>query len=247
MMKGKRNCMAAALLILLLCNVSACASAPSDLAETAGVTELSAVPAEPPLPIPEDTTAPAETEPPQDDADYTQMEFPNYSLENPIRYAAEEMGRPYDGWQDFGLSGEIRTVPQPMGMTYIYQMYSWFIRNDLRLLYPDDQLPESAEAIPEWIADTTADRRRTLFLSMGDLPAAIMLLSSEEMSVGENRIVKAKYVVASESSSDRALNWILYFLAQPQTYSVFAVRINEGADTVERLTDSIVQSYRLHS
>ena len=184
-----------------------------------------------------------------DTADYNNMAFPNYTEENPVRYLQENEFGKFDGWQDFGKNGEIRTVAQPMGSTYTYQMYSWYIRNDLQSLYDGYELPEDIEDMPKWISDTTQNGRRILWKSMSDkLPKEIELVKTETIATedGSKEFVKAQYeiIVQGISGDDVKEQWIVYFTEDDGVYSSFAVKVNEGLDTVERLADGIVASYK---
>ena len=184
-----------------------------------------------------------------DTADYNNMAFPNYTEQNPVRYLQENEFGKYDGWQDFGKNGEIRTVAQPMGSTYTYQMYSWYIRNDLQSLYEGYELPKGIDDMPNWISDTTQNGRRILWKSMSDtLPKEIELVETESIATedGIKEFVKAQYeiIVQGISGDDVKEQWIVYFTEDDGVYSSFAVKVNEGLDTVERLADGIVASYK---
>lgn len=186
-------------------------------------------------------------EQPIDNVVYEAMLFPDYIAENPVRYLSEnELGK-YDGWQDFGSAGEIKTIAQPMRSTYVYQMYAYYIRNDLARLYPDDPLPETVADLPAWLSDTAADGRRALWYSMGQrLPDRITLTHTETITAysGDRSFLKAEYNILLGETEE---NWILYFLAEPDTYSVYAVRINEFGDQVAAITTGIVQTYQSKS
>ena len=183
-----------------------------------------------------------------DTADYN-ISFPNYSEQNPVRYLQENEFGKYDGWQDFGKNGEIRTVAQPMGSTYTYQMYSWYIRNDLQQLYEGYELPKDIEDMPKWVADITKNGRRILWKSMSDtLPKEIELVKTETIATedGSKEFVKAQYeiIVQGISGDDVKEQWIVYFTEDDGVYSSFAVKVNEGLEAVERLADGIVESYK---
>ncbi|MBE5947797.1 MAG: hypothetical protein E7261_02085 [Lachnospiraceae bacterium] len=185
-----------------------------------------------------------------DTADYNNMAFPNYTEENPVCYLQENEFGKYDGWQDFGKNGEIRTVGQPMASTYTYQMYSWYIRNDLQSLYEGYELPEDIADMPKWVSDTTQNGRRILWKSMGDkLPNEIELVATATIATedGSKEFVKAQYEITVKGISGDDVNeqWIVYFTEDDGEYSSFAVEVNEDLETVERLADSIVESYKV--
>ncbi len=184
-----------------------------------------------------------------DTADYNNMAFPNYTEQNPVRYLQENEFGKYDGWQDFGKNGEIRTVTQPMASTYTYQMYSWYIRNDLQILYEGYELPEDIEDVPKWISDTTQNGRRILWKSMTyTLPKEIELVATDTIATEDEskEFVKAQYEITVKgiSGDDVKEQWIVYFTEDDGEYSSFAVKVNEGLETVERLADGIVGSYK---
>ena len=185
-----------------------------------------------------------------DTVDYNTISFPDFSEQNPVRYLQENEFGKYDGWQDFGKNGEIRTVLQPMGLTYTYQMYSWYIRNDLQSLYEGYELPEDIKDMPDWVADTTKNGRRILWKSMSDrLPKEIKIVDTDTIATedGSKEFVKAQYesTVQGISGEDVKEQWIIYFAEDDGEYSSFAVKVNEGLETVERLADSIVGSYKV--
>lgn len=184
-----------------------------------------------------------------DTADYNTISFPNYTEENPVRYLQENEFGKYDGWQDFGKNGEIRTVAQPMASTYTYQMYSWYIRNDLQSLYDGYELPKDIADMPNWISDTTQNGRRILWKSMSStLPKEIKIVDTDTIATedGSKEFVKAQYeiIVRGISGDDVKEQWIVYFAEADGEYSSFAVKVNEGLETVESLADGIVGSYK---
>lgn len=184
-----------------------------------------------------------------DTKDYNNIAFPNYTEQNPVRYLQENEFGKYDGWQNFGKNGEIRTVGQPMGSTYTYQMYSWYIRNDLQSLYEGYELPEYINEMPDWVADITKNGRRILWKSMSDrLPKEIEIVDTDTIATedGSKEFVKAQYEITVQgiSGDDVKEQWIIYFTEDDGEYSSFAVKVNEGLDTVERLADGIVASYK---
>ena len=184
-----------------------------------------------------------------DTVDYNTISFPNYTEENLVRYLQENEFGKYDGWQDFGKNGEIRTVAQPMGSTYTYQMYSWYIRNDLQSLYEGYELPEDIADMPKWVSDTTQNGRRILWKSMSDtLPKEIELVATATIAAedGSKEFVKAQYEITVKGISGEDVNeqWIVYFAEADGEYSSFAVKVNEGLETVESLADGIVESYK---
>lgn len=175
-----------------------------------------------------------------DDAVYSDMILPNYFENNPVRYLDVDIrGFEYNGWQDFGLRGEIRTNAQNPQTTYVSQMYSYYIRNDLKHLYPDIELPKELAKLPEWLADTTADGRRAFWYSMGRLPESIELVSFSELTneSGSMKFVKAEYRVSGE-------DWVIYFMEDEGVYSAYAVKANESFDFVKTHSDTIIKSYQ---
>jgi len=183
-----------------------------------------------------------------DTADYNNMAFPNFTEQNPVRYLQENEFGKYDGWQDFGKNGEIRTVGQPTGSTYTYQMYSWYIRNDLQSLYEGYELPEDINEMPDWVVDTTKNGRRILWKSMSDrLPKGIEIVDTDTITTEDKEFVKAQYeiIVQGISGDDVKEQWIIYFTEDDGEYSSFAVKVNEGLETVESLADGIVGSYKV--
>ena len=181
-----------------------------------------------------------------DTYDYQQLAFPDFSAVNPVRYAGvDDLGQEYLGWQDFGTTGEIMTHPWPW-MTYTYQMYSYFLRNDLQQFYVDVPLPDEIGDLPEWMADTTKNGRRVLWFSMmaRTLPDSITLLDTETLTSenGLQTFLRAEYrVVSGEDQTD----WIIYFMDVEGTYSSFAIRVNEFYDTVMSTGDILIKSYQL--
>lgn len=192
------------------------------------------------------TTTTSTTEEPETDTfNYNALVFPNYSIGNPVRYLSEDqMGFEYNGWQDFGLTGEIRTHPWPM-MTYTYQMYSYFLRNDLQDLYAGVTLPENLADLPEWVSRTGQDGHRILWLSMShDLPSVITLLDTETLtSTNElQTFLRAEYEV---TIGETVQQWIVYFMDVEGTFSSYSIRVNENYEMVMSTTDLMVQSYQL--
>jgi len=181
-----------------------------------------------------------------DTYDYQQVSFPDFTAINPVRYAGvNDLGQEYLGWQDFGTAGEIMTQPWSR-MTYTYQMYSYFLRNDLQQFYVDVPLPKELGDLPEWIADTTKNGRRVLWFSMmaSTLPDSITLLDTETLA-SENGIqtfLRAEYQV---TTGDVQRDWIVYFMDEEGTYSSFAIRVNEFHDTVMSTGDFLIKSYQL--
>ena len=172
--------------------------------------------------------------------DYDSLILPDYRTANPVRYrGTDSRGEKTDGWQDFGAAGELRTVPQPMGSTYLYQTYSYFIRNDLTHLYPRDPLPTDPEALAEWLTDIRKSRRRALWFSMGILPSAVELTAYETITADSGAILgRATYLLDGQK-------WVVYILCEESGSSVMAILPNEDADYVYRFTDGIAQSYRI--
>jgi hypothetical protein len=183
-----------------------------------------------------------------DDYDYTVLSFPNYLAENPVRYLqTDPFGMQFDGWQDFGPVGEIQTHPWTM-MTYTYQMYSYFIRNDLQSLYADITLPSSLAEMPTWIAQPTEDGRRILWYSMAAraLPSSITLKAVETLASSDEatNFIRAEYEVVFAETSQR---WIVYFMDTDGIYSSYSIRVNELYENVRGITDAMVSSYRLQT
>jgi hypothetical protein len=178
---------------------------------------------------------------------YNSLSFPNYSLENPTRYLDEdEQGYPINGWQDFGETGEIMTHPWPM-FTYTYQMYSYYIRNDLKLLYTEIELPETLGELPEWITKTTQNGHRIIWYSMGFvLPDEITLNRSETLTSvnGIQTFLKAEYTVLLGETEDE---WVIYFMEENGIYCSYAVRANESYEQVVSTADFIVETYQKKS
>lgn len=194
------------------------------------------------------TTEPADTaiqNPPplinqMDNFDYSSLPLPDYRTQNPVRYlGVDERGLQTNGWQDFGSTGELRTVPQPMGSTYIYQTYSYFIRNDLTHLYPVDPLPSTPGALAEWLTDFRAVGRQALWYSMGEWVSDGIELSAYEELPTESGVMigKATYRIDGK-------RWVVYLLCEENTASAFAIRPNEEGDYVISFTDSIAKSYQ---
>lgn len=180
-----------------------------------------------------------------DDFDYNSLSFPNYSAENPVRYLSKDQnGFDFNGWQDFGLTGEIRTLPWPW-TTYTYQMYSYFIRNNLQDLYLGITLPDNLSDIPEWVVDIHESGHRILWFSMGrNLPENISLLDTKTLTStnGIQTFLRAEYNVTINKSVEQ---WIVYFMDVDGTFSSYSIRVNESYDSVMSTTDSMVQSYQL--
>lgn len=182
----------------------------------------------------------SEVAPTGDGFAYSSLTLPDYRAINPVRYlGVDERGMQTDGWQDFGTSGELRTVPQAMGSTYLYQTYSYFIRNDLTHLYPRDPIPSDPAALAEWLTDIRKSGRRALWYSMGSLPTAVELTGSEKM-IAESGVTlaRASYLLDGKK-------WVLYILCEEGTASVFGICPNEDAEYVYSFTDGIAKSYRL--
>ncbi len=172
------------------------------------------------------------------------MVLPNYSEENPVRYLESTNMGPANGWQDFGISGEIRTITVPLGSTYIYQMYSYYIRNDLSHLYPNQALPTSLDELPEWLAYTETTERIMFWYSMSlRLPTSISLTKTSEIisENGDMRFISAEYQIFSNEKTE---NCVIYFMEKDGVYSAFAVFANENFDFVKTYTESIVKSYQ---
>ena len=178
-------------------------------------------------------------------AEYNGTVFPNYSEENPIRYLEESAMGKANGWQDFGAHGEIRTVTVPVGSTYVYQMYSYYIRNDLSHIYWDAELPNSLEDLPAWLADTTTAGRKSFWYSMGNRIPEHMTVETTAVIASENgtmQFVKAEYQLQMHDGSQE--RWIVYFMEEYGVYSAFAVVAHENFDFVKSYSESIIKSYQ---
>jgi hypothetical protein len=178
-----------------------------------------------------------------DNYSYSSLTFPNYSTNNPIRYLDEDERGNYNGWQDFGSKGEVLTHPWPW-TTYTYQMYSYYIRNNLQQLYVNVFLPEKLEDLPIWLTKTKQDGHRIIWYSIGlRLPDEITLIKTETLtSINEiQTFLKAEYKVRLEEKEE---DWIIYFLEVDGIYSSYAVNVNESYETVTSVTTSIVRSYQ---
>lgn len=197
----------------------------------------------------EDNSEAATTTQGVDDAVYSDITLPDYKESNPVRYLdVDANGFKCNGWQDFGLKGEIRTNAQNPGTTYTSQMYSYFIRNDLKHLYADIELPKELKELPEWLADTTADGRRSFWYSMGRLPESIEVVSTSELTneSGSMKFVMVEYKVQSNViNGDKIEDWVVYFMEDEGVYSAYAVRVNESFDFVKSYSETIVKSYQL--
>lgn len=182
-------------------------------------------------------------------AEYNGMVFPDYKAENPVRYPDEsDMGK-CNGWQDFGISGEIRTITVPIGSTYVYQMYSYYIRNDLQHLYREGKLPESLSALPDWLADMAAKGRKSFWYSMGQrLPEQVTLTATSEIisDGGDTRFIKAEYVILlkDHEGMDKEENWVVYLMEENGVYSAYAVAAHENFEFVKSYSESTVKSYQ---
>ena len=181
-------------------------------------------------------------------AEYNGMLFPDYLQENPVRYFGEsDMGK-CDGWQDFGANGEIRTIAVPVGSTYIYQMYAYYIRNDLTRIYSETELPDTPEDLPIWLSDTLTVGRRNFWYSMGGrIPENITLMGTTSLASedGSMRFIQADYRIKLKDGSDeKEENWVVYFMEEDGVYSAYAVVANENFDFVKSYSEKIVKSYR---
>ena len=180
-----------------------------------------------------------ELSPTSDGFDYSTLTLPDYRAINPVRYmGVDNRGMQTDGWQDFGLSGELRTPPQPIGSTYLYQTYSYFIRNDLTHLYPNDTIPSTPKELAEWLTDIGETGRRALWYSIGALPNTVELTAYEELTAeGGTVLGKATYRHSGDT-------WTVYLLCEEGTASVLVIEPNDTGDYVIAFTDSIARSYR---
>ena len=181
-------------------------------------------------------------------AEYNGMEFPDYIADNPVRYLEESLMGKANGWQDLGLAGEIRTITTPVGSTSIYQMYSYYIRNDLRHIYWNETLPDKLSDLPAWLSDTNTAGRRSFWYSMGNrIPENISLEATATISSenGAMEFIKAEYKVQlNDSPNEKEENWVIYFMEEDGIYSAYAVIANQNFDFVKSYTESIVKSYQ---
>ena len=148
----------------------------------------------------------------------------------------------------FGTKGEIRTITVPIGSTYVYQMYSYYIRNDLSHIYADEELPDKFEDLPRWLTDTMTVGRRSFWYSMGRLPESIEVVSTSELTneSGSMKFVMVEYKVQSNViNGDKIEDWVVYFMEDEGVYSAYAVRVNESFDFVKSYSETIVKSYQL--
>lgn len=181
-------------------------------------------------------------------AEYNGKVFPDYNAENPVRYLEEtDMGKS-NGWQNFGTDGEIRTITAPVGSTYIYQMYSYYIRNDLSHIYWDQELPNTLQELPEWLSDTVSSGRRSFWYSMGcRIPQDITLEAVSEIAAenGSAHFLKAEYKVQiMDGATKKEENWIIYFMEEDGVYSAFAVLAHENFTFVKSYSETIIKSYQ---
>lgn len=181
-----------------------------------------------------------ELRPPQNDLDYSTLTLPDYRTQNPVRYMdIDPRGEKCNGWQDFGTAGELRTTPQPMNSTYLYQTYSYFIRNDLTHLYPNDTLPTDPEYLSKWLADISAVGRRALWYSVGEMPQRVDYTDYTELTAESGAVIgRATYQIDGRT-------WMLYLLCEENTASVLGIRPNDSGDYVINFTDTIAKSYRV--
>jgi hypothetical protein len=175
---------------------------------------------------------------------YATLQFPNFGALNPVRYRqVDAMGFEFDGWQDFGPDGEIQTHPWSW-MTYTYQMYSYYLRNDLIAVYHNVLLPSALDELPEWIAQTTEDGHRILWYSMGlRLPKIITILATQALTANDDdqTFLRVEYEVTVDDGLE---SWIVYFMDAGDTFASYAVRVNELYETVRDTTDAMVKTYR---
>ena len=181
----------------------------------------------------------SEISPSTDGFDYSSLKLPDYRTVNPVRYmGVDNRGMQTDGWQNFGLSGELRTTPQPKGSTYLYQTYSYFIRNDLTHLYPNDTIPATPKELAEWLTEIGERGRRALWYSIGALPNTVELTGFEELTAAGGTVIgKATYRHSGDT-------WTVYILCEEKTASVLVIDPNDEGDYVIAFTDAIAKSYR---
>ena len=181
------------------------------------------------------------------DAEYNGMVFPDYNKENPVRYLEEgDMGK-YNGWQNFGANGEIRTVTVPYASTYIYQMYSYYIRNDLRHIYAEECLPDELADLPAWLTEVSAEGRKSFWYSMsGRLPENVTLIHTSEILLEDSdvKLIKAEYQVHVNGATEKEEDWVIYFMEEEGIYHAYAVVANENFDFVKSYTETIIKSYK---
>lgn len=180
-----------------------------------------------------------------DNYPYTELSFPDYSSLNPVRYTDEDMMGPYNGWQNFGENGEIRTIPYPMMSTYTYQMYAYYIRNDLQSLYGDILLPDTIIDLSVFVSNFSDYGSRILWYSMGrSLPENVEILSSETLTnVSEDQtFLEVEYLLTSVGNEEQ---WIVFFMEDHGVFSSYSVRSNEMYDSVKEFVEEIVKTYTI--
>lgn len=193
----------------------------------------------------EEYVDPSDYDAANDKSDYSALSLPDYTAENPVRYLNEDSTGKYNGWQNFGTVGEIQTIARPVMSTYTYQMYSYYIRNDLSQLYGRTTFPAHLSDMPAWLTKIGVSGQRKLWYSMGHrLPDGISLLSTETLTSndGTQTFLKALYTLTLGESTE---HWAVYFIDENGVISAFAVKANESPDTVFSFTDGIVKTYQL--
>lgn len=180
-----------------------------------------------------------------DNYDYDVLSFPDYLQMNPVRYLDEGYQGLFNGWQDFGLTGELQTKPWPQH-TPSYQNYSYFIRSNLQEMYGNVDLPTSITELPIWLTQTKQNGHRILWFSMmgRTLPDEIDWTS---YSTIQNRDKNQSFIRVHYNVyvGETRQQWILYLMEVDGVYSTFAIRVNESYDMALTIGEIIIKSYRL--
>lgn len=178
---------------------------------------------------------------------YTDLSFPDYTSLNPVRYTDEDAMGQYNGWQNFGEQGEIRTIPYPLMSTYTYQMYAYYIRTDLQSLYGDITLPDNISDLSTFVSNVSENGSRILWYSMGrNLPESVEIISSVTISnTNENQtFLEVEYLLTRDGNEEQ---WIVFFMEDNGIYSSYSVRSNEMYDSVKEFVEDIVKTYQITS
>ena len=179
-----------------------------------------------------------------DDYDYNALSFPDYLQMNPVRYLDEGYKGLFNGWQDFGLTGELQTKPWPQ-TTPSYQNYSYFIRSNLQEMYKNVDLPTTITELPIWLTQTKQHGHRILWFSMMErtLPDHIDWTS---YSTIQNRDKNQSFIRVHYNVyvGETRTQWILYLMEVDGVYSSFAIRVNESYDMSLTIGEIIIKSYQ---
>lgn len=178
---------------------------------------------------------------------YESLTLPDYTTMNPVRYLDEGELGPYNGWQDFGTNGEILTIAVPIMSTYSYQMYAYYIRNDLQALYGDVILPDNVSDLAEWITDVNQNGHRILWYSMGGrLPDSIELVNTMTI-ISDNGLQSFLEVEFQITLDDISEQWIVYIMESNGVFSSYGVKVNEYFEFVQPNTETIIKTYQVKS